>query len=200
MRHTHYPSPGKQPLAWAITTITAALAFAPWAFAADSGGAPLEEIQITGSRIRVTDGMTAPTPVTSVTTEDLASFEPGATVAEQLDALPQFFATQTAQRGGLSLSGSAGVSFLNMRSLGANRTLTLVDGSRITPQDKQGPINVDTVPTALVRSVDVVTGGASAAYGADALGGVTNFILDRNYQGFKASVGTGINEFGDGFK
>src|SRR5690606_26122577 len=59
-------------------------------------------------------------------------------------------------------------------------------------------VNVDTLPTALIRTVDVVTGGASAAYGADALGGVTNFILDREFQGLKADVGTGVTEFGDG--
>ena len=57
------------------------------------------------------------------------------------------------------------------------------------------PVNVDTFPTALVRSVDVVTGGASAAYGADALGGVTNFILDREFEGLKFAAGTGMNEF-----
>src|SRR5690554_5883829 len=77
----------------------------------------LEEIQVTGSRIRTTDGMATPTPVTAITVGDLANFEPGGTVAEQLDALPQFFGTQSAQRGGGALFGSAGGSFLNMRSL-----------------------------------------------------------------------------------
>ena len=57
-----------------------------------------------------------------------------------------------------------------MRSLGNNRTLVLLDGARMAPADKRGPVNVDTFPTALVRTVDIVTGGASAAYGADALG------------------------------
>ena len=160
--------------------------------------AALEEITITGSRIRYTDGMATPTPVTALTPAELASFEPGATVAEQLDALPQFFSTDTAQRGGLALSGEAGRSALNMRSLGANRTLVLLDGARMAPADKRGPVNVDTFPTALVRTIDVVTGGASAAYGADALGGVTNFIIDREFQGLKINTGTGVTEFGDG--
>ena len=82
-----------------------------------------------------------------------------------------------------------------MRGLGAERTLVLFDGFRMPPADKRGPVNVDTFPTALVRSVDVVTGGASAAYGADALGGVTNFILDREFEGLKFSASTGMNEF-----
>jgi iron complex outermembrane recepter protein len=158
----------------------------------------VEQITVTGSRLRQTDGMAAPTPVTAVTPDELASFEPGATVAEQLDALPQFYITNTAQRGGLAISGDAGASFLDMRDLGANRTLVLLDGARMAPADKRGSVNVDTFPTALVRSIDVVTGGASAAYGADALGGVTNFIIDREFTGLKASAGTGETEFGDG--
>ena len=142
-----------------------------------------EEITVTGTRLRRTDGMAEPVPVTTMTTEELELFEPGSTVAEQLDALPQFFQTTTAQRGGAALFGPGGGSYLNMRGLGAERTLVLFDGFRMPPADKRGPVNVDTFPTALVRSVDVVTGGASAAYGADALGGVTNFILDREFEG-----------------
>ena len=143
--------------------------------------------------------MAAPTPVTVVTPEELNTFDPGGTVSEQLDALPQFFGTQTAQRSVGSLASGVG-SFLNMRSLGTQRTLVLLDGARMAPGDKRGAVNVDTFPTALVRTVDVVTGGASAAYGADALGGVTNFIIDREFQGLKISTGTGIMENGEGFR
>ena len=184
-------------LAIAIAALSSTSFFSPGAIAQDDAG-EIEEIAITGSRIRATDGMAAPTPVTAITTGELTNFEPGGTVAEQLDALPQFFGTQSAQRGGGALFGSAGGSFLNMRSLGANRTLVLLDGSRVVPADKRGSVNVDTFPTALVRTVDVVTGGASAAYGADALGGVTNFVIDREFEGLKVQVGTGRNEFGDG--
>lgn len=169
-------------------------------YAQDQDG-EIEEIRVTGSRIRQTDGMATPTPVTVITPEELASFEPGGTVAAQLDALPQFFFTRTVQDvGGGTLVGSAAGSFLNMRSLGENRTLVLLDGARMVPADKLGSVNVDTFPTGLVRTVDIVTGGASAAYGADALGGVTNFIIDREFQGLKVSTGTGILEYGDGFR
>ena len=82
-----------------------------------------------------------------------------------------------------------------MRGLGPERTFVLFDGYRMPPADKRGSVNVDALPTALVRSVDVVTGGATAAYGADALGGVTNFILDREFEGLKLNAGTGMNEF-----
>lgn len=183
-------------LALSVSAISAGL-MAPGLYAQQAAG-ELEEIQVTGSRIRATDGMQMPTPVTAVTFTELNTFDPGGTVAEQLDNLPQFFGTQTAQRGGGALFGSAGGSFLSMRNLGSQRTLVLLDGVRIVPSDKGGAVNVDTLPTALVRTVDVVTGGASAAYGADAIGGVTNFVLDRQFQGFKATVGTGVTEMGDG--
>ena len=180
-------------LTLSVSAVASGLAFAPSIHAQ-----PLEEIQVTGSRIRATDGMVMPTPVTAMSTEELASFQPGSTVAEQLDTLPQFFGNGSSQRGGGVLFDSAGGSYLNMRNLGNNRTLVLFDGSRVVPADKRGSVNVDTLPTALLRTVDVVTGGASAAYGADALGGVTNFVLDREFEGLKAEIGTGITEVGDG--
>jgi iron complex outermembrane recepter protein len=176
-------------------SVTAAINFSPYV-QAQSDSQELEEVQVTGTRIRMTDGMAAPTPVTSVTPLELAMFEPGGTIAEQLDALPQFFNTATAQSGAVGLFDNGGGSYLNMRGIGQNRTLILLDGSRVPPADKRGLVNVDNFPTALMRSVDVVTGGASAAYGADALGGVTNFVLDREFEGFKANIGTGMNEFG----
>ena len=159
----------------------------------------VDEITVTGTRVRATDGMAEPTPVTTVTPAELSTFEPGSTVAEQLDALPQFFTTGTAQRGGPALFGDGGGSYLDMRGLGRDRTLVLFDGLRLPPADKRGQVNIDTLPTALIRSIDIVTGGASAAYGADALGGVTNFILDREFQGMKLQASMGENDFnGDG--
>ncbi|MDC1529335.1 TonB-dependent receptor [Gammaproteobacteria bacterium] len=193
------PMVRRKSLALAIAALSTATAYSSAVYAQD-GATELEEITVTGSRIRMTDGMAAPTPVTAITPAALTDFEPGGTVAEQLDALPQFFSTQSAQRGGGALFGSAGGSYLNMRGLGAQRTLVLFDGSRVAPADKRGTVNVDMFPTALVRTVDVVTGGASAAYGADALGGVTNFVVDREFQGLKVDVGTGVNEWGDGQK
>jgi outer membrane receptor protein involved in Fe transport len=181
-------------LALSVSAVASGLAIVPSIYAQES----VEEIQVTGSRIRATDGMVMPTPVTAMSSQELSSFQPGSTVAEQLDTLPQFFGNGSSQRGGGVLFDSAGGSYLNMRNLGNNRTLVLFDGSRVVPADKRGSVNVDTLPTALMRTVDVVTGGASAAYGADALGGVTNFVLDREFEGLKAEVGTGITERGDG--
>jgi len=187
-------------LATAIAAVFSGMAGNAVLAQAPATGNAVEEVMVTGTRIRQTDGMVSPVPVTVMTKTELANYEPGGTIAEQLDGLPQFFNTATAQRGtgGSIVAGTSGGSYLDMRGLGAQRTLVLFDGQRLMPADKRGSPNVDMLPTALIRSVDVVTGGASAAYGADALGGVTNFVLDREFQGFKFEAGTGVTEFGDG--
>ena len=167
-------------------------------FAQQAPDAGVEEIQITGSRVRLQTGMTAPTPVTAITTAELRDFDPGTTMAAQLDDLPQFFDTPNAQRGGNAISTVGGGSYLNLRGMGLNRTLVLLDGTRVAPADAQGSVNVDLFPSALMQRIDVVTGGASAAYGADAVAGVVNFILDREFEGLRTTVSTGITERADG--
>jgi outer membrane receptor protein involved in Fe transport len=133
-----------------------------------------------------------------MTTSELSDFDPGNTISQQLDALPQFFDTRTLQDTGSPSNSNRSASGLNLRNLGPNRTLVLLDGSRFAPTEKQGTVNVDILPTALVRSVDIVTGGASAAYGADAVGGVVNFVLDREFEGLTVKVGTGMHERNNG--
>jgi len=181
-----------------VTTIAAILAGNWQAGYAQQQSADIDEVTVTGSRIRQTSGMTTPTPVTAVTMPELTNFDPGGTVAEQLNALPQFFGNRSAQSSTGALNAGSGSSQLNLRNLGANRTLVLFDGSRVVPADITGAVGIDTFPTSLMRTVDVVTGGASAAYGADALGGVVNFVLDREFEGLKLQAGTGVTEVGDG--
>jgi outer membrane receptor protein involved in Fe transport len=82
--------------------------------------------------------------------------------------------------------------------MGLNRTLVLLDGTRIAPADANGSVNIDNFPTALLQRVDVVTGGASAAYGADAVAGVVNFVLDREFEGLRTRASTGVTDEGDG--
>jgi iron complex outermembrane recepter protein len=168
------------------------------AYAQEKAG-ELDEITVTGSRIRQETGMTTPVPVTTVAMETLKTFNPGAALADQLDKLPQLIQTESAQRGSGALFGNAGASYVNLRGLGAQRTLVLLDGSRVVQDDRGGAVNIGVLPSGLIRKVDIVTGGASAQYGADAVGGVVNFILDRKFQGLKASASTGITEEGDGF-
>ncbi len=198
MSAKQYASPCKKQ--FLVSTLSAAVAtilagFTGSTYAQD---AQLEEITVTGSRIRQTSGFETPTPVTAISTDEMFEFAPGNNIARQLSALPQFFGNVSVQNVGTQLVSTSGTSSLNLRSLGANRTLVLLDGIRVVPAAKDSLVNVDAFPTALMRSVDVVTGGASAAYGADAVGGVTNFVLDRQFEGFTMEVGTGMNEFGDG--
>jgi iron complex outermembrane recepter protein len=150
-----------------------------------------DEIVVTGSRIARTTGFTTAVPVTAVTATELSTMLPGTTMADQLDKLPQFFQTQSAQRGGGALFGSAGRSALDLRSMGPQRTLVLLDGARLSPADRDGSVHIDNIPSALLSQVEVVTGGASAAYGADALAGVTNFRINRNYDGLDFALGAG---------
>ncbi|MCX7035836.1 MAG: TonB-dependent receptor [Proteobacteria bacterium] len=180
----------------AVPALTLAMLVGAPAMAADE---EVQEVTVTGTRIRQVTGMTTPVPVTSVVAADLKLSNPGAALADQLDKLPQLFQTESAQRGSGALFGNAGGSYVNLRGLGSQRTLVLLDGARIVPDDRGGTVNIGVLPQGLIKNVDIITGGASAQYGADAVGGVVNFVLDRKFQGLKASASTGITERGDGF-
>jgi outer membrane receptor protein involved in Fe transport len=178
-----------------VLTVTAL----PATYAAEPDESPaVQEVTVTGSRIRLQTGMNTPVPVTTLSTSDLAALKPGASIGDQLDKLPQLFQTESAQRGSGALFGNAGGTYLNLRGLESKRTLVLLDGSRVVQADRGGTVNVGVFPMALIKSVDIVTGGASAQYGADAVGGVVNFILDRDFEGLKASATTGKPERGGG--
>ena len=165
----------------------------PAAYAADASS-EVSEVTVTGTRIRQQTGMNTPVPVTTLNTADLAALNPGASIGDQLDRLPQLFQTESAQRGSGALFGNAGGTYLNLRGLESKRTLVLLDGSRVVQDDRGGTVNVGVFPMALVKNVDIITGGASAQYGADAVGGVVNFVLDRNFEGLKATATTGTPE------
>jgi iron complex outermembrane recepter protein len=95
-------------------------------------------------------------------------------------------------------NGNGGASFVNLRGLGSNRNVVLLDGVRIVPAELNGRFDLNNVPLALVERVDVLTGGASTTYGADAISGVVNFITRQDFAGVEANVGTSITEQGDG--
>ena len=181
-----------------VSISTLAVMSAMPAFSAEETLEPVEVV-VTGTRIRQVTGMTTPVPVTAVAVEDLKAFNPGAALVDQLDKLPQLFQTESAQRSSGALFGNAGGSYINLRGLGSQRTLVLLDGSRVVQDDRGGAVNIGVFPTALIKTVDIITGGASAQYGADAVGGVVNFVLDRNFEGLKFSASTGITERSDGF-
>ena len=158
-------------------------------------GSSLEEVTVTGSRLRDT-GMNTPTPVTVVTSEQLDLIAPG-NIVEAFKQLPQFLGNVDATQNN-GIGTDAGQSVLNMRDLGENRVLVLLDGRRMVPSTYNGTIDINVMPQSLLKRTEVVTGGASAAYGTDAVAGVVNFILDTQYTGLKGRVQGGITTYGDG--
>jgi outer membrane receptor protein involved in Fe transport len=171
---------------------------APATDIADHGPQPydvMEEISVSGTRIQ-RSGMTTPTPVTSMTTQELRQLSP-TTLMDALSQLPQFSGNQTPATVN-TWTGNSGGAILNLRGIGGNRTLTLLNGRRIVSSTRIGTTDVNIFPEAVMQRVEVVTGGASAAYGSDAVAGVVNFILDTDFEGVKGSVQGGISERGDG--
>jgi outer membrane receptor protein involved in Fe transport len=167
-------------------------AFAQQATSNDS----LDEVTVTGSRI-ITDGNDAPTPVTVVTLDALKATTP-TTVFGELSELPAF----TVSRGpttpnGYFANGNNGTAALDLRGIGSQRVLALFDGHRVPPSTPDGIVNVNLLPQMLMQRVDVVTGGASAVYGSDAISGVINFIVDRRFNGVKAELQGGTSSEDD---
>jgi outer membrane receptor protein involved in Fe transport len=156
----------------------------------------VEAVSVTGTRI-VRDGYSAPTPVTVVGAEQIQAAAPANLADFVNSSLPSVIGSETSNNSSGSLSnGLAGINALNLRSLGVNRTLILLDGHRTPASAATGDTDINTIPQQLVKRVDVVTGGASADYGSDAVGGVVNFILDKEFTGFKANVEYGETDAG----
>ncbi len=153
-----------------------------------------EAIIITGSRIR-TDGMQAPVPVTVVQAAELEALSPGALITG-VSQLPQFYGNQTPNSG--NFFTRSGYGSLNLRGLGTNRTLTLLNGRRVPSTSAFGGVDINLFPEAMLQSVETTTGGASAAYGSDAVAGVVNFTLDTNFTGLELSAQGGVTDRGDG--
>ena len=158
-----------------------------------------DDILVTGTRI-MRDGFQAPTPVTVLTSEDIENSSPTNNIADFVNQLPVLAASVRPSNSRLDLSnGQAGINALNLRSLGTVRTLVLLDGRRSVGSTANGVVDINTIPQSLIERVEVVTGGASAAYGSDAVAGVTNFVLNKAYNGLKISSDIGITDKGDGF-
>ena len=176
-------------------TLLASMAHAQPAPAGVSDTA-VEAVTVTGSLI-ARPGYTAPTPVTAVNAKDLEAAEPS-NIADFVNELPALSgsATPTSSTKGVS-SGTAGQNTLNLRNLGASRTLVLFDGQRSVGSNPAGTADINNFPQALIARVDVVTGGASATYGSDAVAGVVNFILDKNYTGLKGEFSKSQTTYGD---
>ena len=155
----------------------------------DAGGV---EIVVTGSRIARPD-LTAASPV-AVISQDALKASNAVTVEQLLAVNPQFNASQ----GTASNNPGDGVSTADLRGLESKRTLVLIDGKRAPFYDTQGSVDLNSIPVALIKRVDVLTGGASAVYGSDAIAGVVNFILDDRFVGLRADGSSQVTSRGDG--
>ncbi|MDT8399690.1 MAG: TonB-dependent receptor [Pseudomonadales bacterium] len=147
----------------------------------------IQSIEVTGSRIS-RDGYDMPTPVSVLNDDDIDAEAPGS-VAEFAMTLPSIQGSSTASTNSGALSnGQSGISALNLRGLGTGRTLVLFDGQRSVASSSAGQVDTNTFPQSLVSRIEVVSGGASSAYGSDAIAGVVNFILDKDYTGVKTAI------------
>jgi outer membrane receptor protein involved in Fe transport len=158
-----------------------------------------QDIVVTGTRV-VRDGFQAPTPLTVLTRDDIENTSPTNNIADFVNQLPQLAGSTKPANSRLNISnGSAGINALNMRNLGEGRVLILIDGRRSVGSTIFGWVDINNIPQALVDRVEVVTGGASSAYGSDAVSGVVNFILNKKMTGLRIEGDMGITTVGDNF-
>jgi iron complex outermembrane recepter protein len=156
----------------------------------------LQEVVVTGTHI-VRDGYAAPAPMT-VVSEDAIKSQGTTNIADFVNTLPQFAgSTQPNATNSTTSSGMSGINTLNLRSLGAQRTLVLIDGQRVVGVNTTQLVDINLIPQSLVKRIDVVTGGASAQYGSDAVAGVVNFVLDKDFTGLKTDASAGETAYDD---
>ncbi len=162
--------------------------------AQDDEATEVEEVVVTGSRIR-RNPTNAPTPLIQVSREELTSTGLS-TVIDYLATIPALSNSQVPSD--TVGTGSVGLAFANLRSLGAGRTLTLVDGRRhVSSLGGSLAVDVDSIPRLLIENVEIITGGASSVYGADAVSGVLNFVLRKDFEGLEIDTHYGqINQDG----
>ena len=192
-----------------ITAFAALMATAAWtaqAFAQQAGEQAdtaeeqvAETIIITGTRISRPE-LDFANPVTTLSADAIA--QSGKTnIADFLTQSPALVGSQTGNLTGGSESefGEAGLNLLDLRNLGTDRTLVLVDGRRhVSALAGSAAVDINAIPTDLIEAVDVLTGGASAIYGADGVSGVVNFRLKHDFEGITARGQIGISQRGDG--
>lgn len=184
---------------FALLTTSSFIAFSSAAFAADQAAeSAVEEVIVTGSRIERA-GYEAPTPVTMANRDEIQAAAAPA-LGEYLSRMPSFGTAPNANNPNHSMSGGqAGISLVSLRQLGVNRTLVLFDGRRVNASTLVGGVDMNLIPDSIVQRIDIVTGGASAAWGSDAVGGVVNIITNKEFTGVEARVESGVNTRGLGF-
>lgn len=183
-----------QKLLMGSSAMALAVAVAPAALAQDEEDAvEVEEMVVTGSRLRTNSNLTSVNPVLTVTDEEI-DVRGNVRIEDLVNVLPQVFAGQASEVS----NGATGTSTLNLRGLGSIRTLVLIDGRRLPfGSPESSAANLDLVPTQLIERVEIQTGGGSAVYGSDAIGGVANFILKDDFEGIELDVQGGFYQAGN---
>ena len=179
--------------------VSAALMSASTGTAMAQAADDVQEVTITGSRIMRSRDLSAPSPIVTVSNDALENTA-STGVESVLNQMPQFVpgSTQFSSSIQSGATSSPGAATLNLRGLGSNRNLVLVDGRRAQPANASLVIDINTIPAAAIQNVEVITGGASSVYGPDAMAGVVNFVLKKNFQGLDIDMQTGETQHGDG--
>lgn len=173
-------------------SLAALAASANGAAAQTAPASDVQEVVVTGSRIARTDYV-AESPIVTLSAQAVEARGP-ATIDQTFNQMPQF-AASNANSG--SSPARQGRNNANLRGLGIQRTLVLLDGRRTQPSDALGAVDLNSITPALIESVEVITGGASAVYGSDAVAGVVNFKLKRNFRGLELDAQYGVTDRGD---
>ncbi len=159
---------------------------------AQGGSASVSEVVVTGSRIQ-TPGIQSASPIVTVGADQIRQQQ-----TPEAEKILRLLPGVVPEDGDAVNNGTEGVTTLNLRGLGAQRNLVLLNGKRMTPYNIDGEVDLSRVPTALLERVDVITGGASAVYGSDAISGAVNFITKTDFEGFEADSNYSLTGDGDG--
>ncbi|WP_238532585.1 TonB-dependent receptor domain-containing protein [Novosphingobium pentaromativorans] len=182
-----------------LLSVSVALSTPAWSQAADAQEADdqnyADEIIVTGSLIRRPNN-TAVSPIVTVGTETIKE-SGNVNLNDALNQFPSFTTSGNAATGG---QGTGGRATINLHGLGSNRNLVLLDGKRLPLSDISGNVDTNIIPESIIGGIDVITGGASAVYGSDAMSGVVNFKTLQGFEGVKVDSQYNISERGDGAK
>lgn len=155
--------------------------------------AAIEEIVVTGSRI-VRRDYASNSPIVTVGKDEIEKLG-SVTVDTLLNQMPQFVPSVSSTSNNPSNGGQANI---DLRGMGTARTMVLLDGHRVAPSNSDGTVDINIIPSALIQNIEVITGGASATYGSDAMAGVVNFKLNTHFTGLQMDAQYGVTEEGDG--
>ncbi len=191
MNKTHYLA-GASALA-VLLAVTPLAAQAQTAETSPNASVAVDEIVVTGSRI-VRRDYASNSPIVTVGRDDIEKLG-SVTVDTLLNQMPQFVPSVSSTSNNPSNGGQANI---DLRGLGTARTMILLNGHRVVPSNSDGTVDINIIPAALIQNIEVITGGASATYGSDAMAGVVNFKLNTNFTGLQMDAQYGVTEEGDG--